>query len=382
MYKNANGWSRGDAENALSGNLCRCTGYRPILDAAEVMATLPAPDDWRGPGFDGRGARHISEQERALAGRLRALARTEAFEYTHDGQSFHVPETLQELALRVADHPAALLVAGGTDVGLRVTKAQQALGDLIHTGRVPELQALGSDDAGCSIGAAVTLERAFAALAGDWPELRETWERFASVPIRNSGTLGGNVANASPIGDSMPALIALDATLELRRGTAMRTLPLADFYLGYRKTALLPGEFIVRVLVPARSPGTVLRAYKLSRRQDQDISSVYVAIRLDLAGPRIVRARIGCGGVAATPCRAMATEAALAGQDWSAAAARMAMDAIAAEFAPITDMRATAGYRRRALANLLWRFWLETDPARRREVPLRVRDVDADRVNP
>jgi xanthine dehydrogenase small subunit len=282
----------------------------------------------------------------------------------------------------VAEHPTALLVAGGTDVGLRVTKAQQPLGDLIHTDHVPELQAIRRDRSGCSIGAAVTLERAFAALAIDWPELRETWERFASVPIRNSGTLGGNVANASPIGDSMPALIALDATLELRRGTALRTLPLAAFYLDYRKTALAPGEFCVRMQVPARSRGTTLRAYKLSRRHDQDISAVYVAIRLDLEGSRISGVRIGCGGVAATPCRATATEAVLAGRVWNDVTARAAMDTIATEFTPITDMRATAQYRRQVLANLLWRFWLETDPGRRDGVPLRVQDVVADRVIP
>jgi xanthine dehydrogenase small subunit len=375
MYKNAAHWSRADAASALSGNLCRCTGYRPILDAAQAIGAFPPPDDWRGPGADASGARRISPDERALAGRLRGFARTNDFVYAHGGQTFRAPTTLDALAQLVADHPDARLLAGGTDVGLRVTKQQQPLGDLLHTGNVDDLQAIRRDGNGCSIGAAVTLERAFAALVGQWPELRETWERFASLPIRNSGTLGGNVANASPIGDSMPALIALGARLELRQGKSMRSLLLEDFYLAYRKTALSPGEFVVRIVVPARAPGTTMRAYKVSRRHDQDISSIYVAIRLDLDGGRIDGARIGCGGVAATPCRATAAERAIEGRDWNEATARAAMAAIAAEFAPITDMRATAGYRRRALANLIWRFWLETDPARDDRIPLRVQDV-------
>jgi xanthine dehydrogenase small subunit len=375
LYKTAARWSRADAENALSGNLCRCTGYRPILDAAQAIAGLPPPDGWRGPGVDASGARRISPDERALAERLRGLVRANEFVYAHGGQTYRAPKTLDALARRFADHPDARLLAGGTDVGLWVTKAQRPLGDIIHTGNVDELQAIRRDANGCAIGAAVTLERAFAALVGDWPELRETWERFASPPIRHSGTLGGNVANASPIGDSIPVLIALDARLELRQGKSVRSLCVEDFYPAYRKTALSRGEFVVRVEVPARLPGTTVRAYKLSRRHDQDIASVCVAIRLDLDGARIMGARIGCGGVAATPRRAVATEHALKGRDWNETTARAAMAAIGAEFAPITDMRATADYRRRTLANLLWRFWLETNPARDNATLLRVQDV-------
>jgi xanthine dehydrogenase small subunit len=375
LYKRSARPSRADAEHALSGNLCRCTGYRPILAAAQAMATLPPPDDWRGPGTDGDGVRSISADERALAGRLRGLARSGDFTYRHAGQAYHAPGTLDALAQRVAECPDARLLAGGTDVALWVTKQQRPLGDIVHVGSVAELQAVCRDDHGCGIGAAVTLERAFAALVGDWPELRETWERFASVPIRNSGTLGGNIANASPIGDSMPALIALGSTLELRQRTATRRLPLQDFYLAYQQTARLPGEFLVRIHVPARAPGTVLRAYKLSRRHDQDIASVTVALRLDLDGSRIVDARIGCGGVAATPRRAVATELALTGRDWNEATARAAMAAIGTEFAPISDLRASAQYRRQALANLVWRFWLETNPTRDTTIPLRVQEV-------
>ena len=376
LYKHRAHPSREDAIRALSGNLCRCTGYRPILDAARTMSELPAPGGWRGPGVDADGARCVSAEERVLAERLAQLTRAEGFRYEHGGQAYHAPVTLDALARCVADHPQARLLAGGTDVGLWVTKAQRPLGDLIHTGRVPELLAIRRDAGGLAIGAAASLESAFAALAADWPELGETWQRFASVPIRNAGTLGGNVANGSPIGDSMPALIALGAEVELRARDASRRLPLEDYYVAYQKTARAPGEFVARIHVPARSGTVRLCAYKLSRRHDQDIASVFVAIRLDLDGERIVRARIGCGGVAAVPRRALAAERALEGRDWNEATARAAGQALGAEFAPITDMRASAAYRREALVRLVRRFWLETRPDADRR-PLRVGDVVA-----
>jgi len=209
----------------------------------------------------------------------------------------------------------------------------------------------------------VPLADAFAALDVQWPELTEGWQRFASLPIRNSGTLGGNVANGSPIGDSMPALIALRATVTLRKGARTRELPLEALYLAYRKSALEPGEFVVDIRIPRRASNLVVRAYKVSKRYDQDISAVFACFALALDGGRIAEARIGCGGVAGTPVRARAAEAALVGNVWNAATAEAAAAILESEFTPIDDMRATAGYRRRVLGNLLRRFRAETADA-------------------
>jgi xanthine dehydrogenase small subunit len=360
LYKNAHRPPRDAVVSALSGNLCRCTGYRPILAAAEAMYALPAPSGWRGPGVGADGARRVCRDDEALADALAALARTETFEYAHGGQRFSAPRTVDELAATVAARPDARIVAGATDVGLWVTKQHRPLGDLVHVGAVDALCRIADTDVALEIGAAATLADAFAALDRDWPELHEAWDRFASVPIRNSGTLGGNVANGSPIGDSMPALIALGAAVVLRHGDTERTLPLEDFYLGYRRSALAAGEFVRAIRVPRRRPGTLLRAYKVSRRHDQDISAVFVAFRFDVDGERIAAARIGVGGVAATPMRAVATEAALEGKAWTRVTAQAATTVLAGEFTPITDMRAGAAYRRTMLGAMLLRCWHET----------------------
>lgn len=346
--------------DALSGNLCRCTGYRPILDAGEQMYAAPRTTMDLAP----------------IQSLLHQLNQTDAASLLYEGpnaaqagktQRFHAPRTLAELATLRAALPHARLLAGSTDVGLWVTKQFRDLGELIYLGRVAELRHLGRHvDAGgttLEIGAGVALEDAWSALSEAIPALREVWLRFASPPVRHAGTMGGNVANGSPIGDSAPILLALNATVILRHGDSQRELPLSDFYLDYMKNAMQAGEFLQGIRVPV--PGTAderFRAYKVSKRRDSDISAVCAGLWVKLDGDTVTEARLGWGGMAATARRARATEAALVGQPWNETTLRRAQAALATDFTPMTDLRASDRYRQRVAANLLERFWLETRP--------------------
>ena len=239
------------------------------------------------------------------------------------------------------------------------------LGDIVYVGQIDALQRIVTTDDWIEIGAGVTVERAYAALAKHYPELTEMWKRFASLPIRNAGTLGGNVANGSPIGDSMPGLIALGARVVLRGGELERELPLEDLYLAYQKKDMAEHEFVVGLKVPTRTgarANLTFRTYKLSKRFDSDISAVCAAFSYIADGDVIREPRIAFGGMAATPKRAAQTEAVLNGADWHEATAQAAMAALARDYAPLTDMRATNVYRLESAQNVLYRFWLETRP--------------------
>lgn len=343
--------SREDIADALTGNLCRCTGYRPIVDAAERMFELPPP----------RTPIDVAAVERALA----ALERDDTFHYEHDGAAFDAPRTIDALAAIKAERPAARVLAGSTDIGLWVTKQMRALGDIVYVGRIAELQRISVSDDWIEIGAGVSVERAYAELARHYPELTEMWKRFASLPIRNAGTLGGNVANGSPIGDSMPGLIALSARVVLRGGETERELPLEDLYLGYQKKDMAEHEFVLALKVPARTgvrAALQFRTYKISKRFDSDISAVCAAFSFIADGDTIRSPRVAFGGMAATPKRAAHAESVLADAAWHEATAQAAMQALARDYAPLTDMRATDEYRLQTAQNLLYRFWLETRP--------------------
>ena len=337
--------SRCQIDDALSGNLCRCTGYRPIIEAAGRMAELPRAE------FD----------RAAVAEALLSLQRSEGATYAFDGRSFYAPRTLDELVALRGAHPQALILAGSTDVGLWVTKQMRELNDIIYIGNVAELKSVTESDGMLHIGAGVTLQDAYAAVCRHYPdELGEMWQRFASLPIRNAGTLGGNVANGSPIGDSMPWLIALGARLVLRGAGGERTLALEDFYLGYQQKDLQADEFVAALRLPLPQPGVRFRTYKLAKRFDQDISAVCAAFALTLDGEIVKEARIAFGGMAATPKRAGQAEAVLTGRAWNEAALTEAMTALAQDYAPLSDMRASSSYRMKTAQNLLRRFWLET----------------------
>ena len=334
--------TRALAQEELSGNLCRCTGYRPILDAAQQMAQLPA----------------VQVDETYLLSKLEQ-ATTEGRGVSADS-SYISPKTLAGLLVARARHPEAQVVAGCTDVGLWVTKQHRQFGRVLDVTQAQELRRIEHYPQHIAIGAAVTLADAFAALAQDRPELKTFATRFAGLPVRNSGTLGGNIANGSPIGDSMPLLIALGAHVLLMNVAGHRQMPLEDFYTGYRKNRLAADELLAWILVPRPQPDDVLKAYKISKRYDDDISAVCLVIELRIADGKVAHASIGAGGVAATPVRALQTEAALRGKPWTQETVRDAAAVLRAEFQPISDMRASAAYRSQVLGNLLQRFWLES----------------------
>ena len=346
MYQNhvAHGQpiSRTLAQQDLSGNLCRCTGYRPILDAAQVMETLPAAH------LDTQGLLQKLEQLRQSTPRQEA------------DLAYKLPETLPELLVLRAASPAAQLVAGGTDVGLWVTKQHRQFTRVLDLTRVAELRRVDRTPTHLTIGAAVTLADALAALVAERPQLHTFATRFAGLPVRNSGTLGGNIANGSPIGDSMPLLIALNSTLVLASVRGERELPLEQLYTGYRTTVMAPDEVLAWIRVPTAAARENAQIYKISKRFDDDISAVCLGINLQMEGGRVTHASIGVGGVAATPVRALHTQAALRGQPWTLDTVQRAMAVLRAEFTPLSDMRASAAYRTAVLGNLLQRYWLES----------------------
>jgi xanthine dehydrogenase small subunit len=364
LYKTDPAPDRAAVNDALAGNLCRCTGYRPIVDAAQAMYALarqiPAArhDHLTAPA--GVVSSAAAAAEHRLLQTLRSLHRPDGFESSHPEGAFHAPRTLASFAALRAAHPDARILAGGTDLGLWVTKQHRALSDILYLGNVAELARVEVRDGCIEIGAAVALADAHRVLAEHYADWDEMMRRFASPPIRNAGTLCGNVANGSPIGDSMPNLIALGTTVVLRRGDATRELPLEALYLGYQKNALQGGEFVERLRVPLPTPGLVYRGYKVSKRFDQDISAVCAAFALWLDAGRIVRARVAFGGMAATPQRATRCEAALTGRPWNEETLAHAVAALDHDYAPITDMRAPAAYRMQVARNLLKKLYLET----------------------
>ncbi len=340
---------RKQVDEALSGNLCRCTGYRPIIAAANRMGQLPP----------------VAFDRAALQAALLPLQRKEMLSYTHAQQRFFAPQTLAELLALRQEYPNACLLAGSTDIGLWVTKQMRDLGDIIYLGQVAQLRQVQETAGVLEIGAGVSLNDAYAALCQHYPvELKEMWQRFASLPIRNAGTLGGNLANGSPIGDSMPWLIALGAHIVLHGKDGQRAMPLEDFYLAYQKNALQPDELVEAIRVPLPQPASAFkshfRTYKCAKRFDQDISAVCTAFAVTLDGATIRKARIAFGGMAATPKRASKTEALLIGQIWDEVTLVAAMAMLAQDYAPLSDMRASNEYRMKAAQNLLRRFWLET----------------------
>ena len=336
-------------DDALAGNLCRCTGYAPIVAAARRMLEL----------CRGEPDRFARERPDTLA-RLEALQDEETVCVGADGRRFYAPATADALAELLLEHPQATIVAGATDVGLWVTKFLRVLDPVIWVGRVRELRQIEDTGTDLRIGAGVTYADAMARLAELYPDLGELFRRLGGEQVRNAGTIGGNIANGSPIGDSPPALIPLNARIVLRRGRKRRELPLEDFFVDYGKQDRRPSEFVEAILIPKPEAGLRFRAYKVAKRFDQDISSVMGGFAMRLNEGTVAAVRIAFGGMAATPRRARHCEEALLGKAWDEATLEAGVQALQRDFTPITDWRASAEYRARMAENLLRRFFIET----------------------
>ena len=357
LYKNNASPTRKDIDEALAGNLCRCTGYSPIVDAArEMYSATPDTDNWLLRSSDAS----TGADEQMRIAKLSKLCGDEPLCIEGCGRKFFSPRTTEQFAQLVSDYPGASILAGGTDVGLWVSKQHKNPEILIYSGNVSGLTDLEIRDGYMDIGAAVSLADAMVMIIEHYPSLEELFVRFASPPIRNVGTLGGNVANGSPIGDSMPALMVLDTELVLRAGNRTRMISLEDFYLAYLQTALQPGEFIERIRIPLPAANVLTQSYKVSKRFDQDISTLCGAYRLRLENGLVAEIRVAYGGMAKTPARAPQCEQALSGQQWTGDSINQAMEALDRDFSPISDMRSSSEYRRQVCRNLLKRFYLET----------------------
>ena len=351
---------RGRIDQALGGNLCRCTGYRPIKTA--TMKAL----DWRAehkqsPVYQLADQQvnqpvNLQADKQALIDRLNGLLNGVA-----DANGFHQPVSIESLAELYQHNPQMRLLAGGTDLALEVTQQMDTLPLIIHVGRVPELRVVDVTPDYLVLGAAVTLSECLSILSDKIPAARDMLLRFGSDQVRNQATIGGNLGSASPIGDLPPLLLALDAQLTLQRGDTVRTVNLQDYYTGYRQTCLQAGEFVRHVQIPLPCASSIVAVHKISKRTDDDISSVCMALHLPQSNGKTREARLAFGGMAATPVRATGAEQALNDSAFDEQAVLAAQNQLASELQPISDARASANYRLQVAQNLLQRVLLDVN---------------------
>jgi xanthine dehydrogenase small subunit len=337
-----------EVETALQGNLCRCTGYEPIIRAAIAVTEYGSPT-----------ADRLTIERDDISARLKSLRDDQRVEVEKDGSRAILPADVDDLAAVLEEHPDATIIAGATDVGLWVTKFLRPLPVAVFIGHLNGLKEITENDTDIQIGAGVTYSECEDIFGKNFPHLTEFWSRIAGWQVRNMGTVGGNVANGSPIGDTPPILIALGAEVILRKGNERRSVPMQDFFVDYGVQDREPSDFVESINIPKMAANSIHAAYKISKRRDEDISSVCGAFNLTVENGKITSACIAYGGMAATPKRASNAETSMIGQPWSEATLVAAASGLGLDFTPLTDWRASADYRLRVAQNMFRRFYLE-----------------------
>jgi len=355
LHKNNSTPNREEVVEALAGNLCRCTGYRPIIDAAMQSTSNSSINKTEDSFTD-------SYQETII--KLEKINNIESLNFEYNDRSYFAPKNTDQLSEHLLSHPHATLFSGGTDLALTVTQNLDEIADLVYLGNVIELNEINESSKEITIGSAVPYSGFKLLLENVYPELGEMIERIGSAQIRNTGTLGGNIGNASPIGDMPPALIALDARMTLQLGNDIREISVEDYFVGYKQTVLKKSEFIKSIIINKPRPNQILKIYKISKRFDDDISAVLVAMSIELGDGLVKKGlvnniRIAFGGMAEMPKRAKNCEDALSGKKFDQENVDIAKQALGNDFSPLSDVRASADYRMKVAQNIIQKFYFE-----------------------